>query len=134
MSADSSWDLQQAVYGALTGDSALMALVRGVYDHVPQGSAFPYVVIGEGTARAWGAAGLDGIEATLAIHVWSRERGLREIKTVSAEIHRIPHDASLALAGHTLVSLRFAFAESALEPDGATRHGVISFRAVTHTP
>ncbi len=39
MSADSSWDLQKAVYGALTGDAALMALVRGVHDHVPQGSA-----------------------------------------------------------------------------------------------
>lgn len=134
MSADSAWELQKAVYNALVADATLAAMIAGVYDHAPQGAAFPYLVIGESTARPWGAAGLDGIEATLAVHVWSRARGLREVKTIAAEVYRILHDANLALTGHTLVSLRFAFSESALEADGITRHGVISFRAVTHTP
>ncbi len=45
MSVDSSWELQKAIYGALTGDSTLMAMITGVHDHVPQETAFPYVTV-----------------------------------------------------------------------------------------
>ena len=89
MSADSSWELQQAIYTALTGDSALMAMITGVHDHVPQGAAFPYVTIGEAAAVDWRTVGHDGMELTLVLHVWSRERGRQEAKQVLAEIHRI---------------------------------------------
>ena len=60
MSVDSSWELQKAIYGALTGDSALMAMITGVHDHVPQDTAYPYVTIGEGAARAAGSPNVRG--------------------------------------------------------------------------
>jgi len=132
MSVDSSWEVQRAVYAALTGDGTLMGLVQGVHDHVPAGAAFPYVTVGEATASAWGGAGLDGIEATLTLHAWSRARGHKEVKTILAALHRILHDASLAVTGQALVNLRFDFAESLLDEDGLTYHGISRFRAVTH--
>ena len=132
MSADSSWELQQAVYGALTGDSTLMALITGVHDHLPQGAAFPYVTIAESTARAWGVVGVVGIEATLTLHVWSRVRGRKEFKQIMAEMHRILHDADLTVTGHALIWLRFDFAETILDDDGATYHGITRFRALTN--
>jgi hypothetical protein len=132
MSADSSWPLQQAVYTALTGDVTLMAMVTGVHDRVPQGAAFPYITIGENTARSWGAAGVDGVEATLVLHAWSRARGRKEVKQIMAEIHRILDDAGLPVTGHALVNLTFEFSEYLPDADGETEHGLARYRAVTH--
>jgi hypothetical protein len=134
MSADSSWPLQQAIFTALTGDATLMGTITGVFDHVPQGTVFPYVTVGENTARAFRAVGIQGIEATLVLHVWSRARGRKEVKEIMAEIHRILDDAALAVAGHALVNLRFEFSESILAGDGMTEHGVARYRAVTQLP
>ena len=132
MSADSSWELQQAIYTALTGDPTLMGMITGVHDHVPQGAAFPYVTIGESTARDWGAAGVSGIETTLIVHVWSRKRGHKEVKQVLAEIHRILHDADLTVPGHVLVWLRYEFSQTSLDSDGATYHGIARYNALTN--
>ena len=131
-SPDSSWELQEAIYTALTGDAPLMAMITGVHDHVPQETAFPYITIGASTAREWGAAGVEGIEATLTIHVWSRTRGHKEAKQITAEIHRIMHDADLSVTGHALINLRFEFGETMLDADGVTYHGITRYRAVTH--
>ena len=133
MSADSSWELQQAIYTALTGDSTLMGMIQGVHDHVPQGQVFPYVTIGEATARDWSAVGLNGIETTLILNVWSRARGRKQAKQIMAEIHRILHDADLTVTGHALADLRFEFSETTLDPDGLTYHGITRYRAKTHT-
>ena len=132
MSADSSWELQQAIFTALNGDPTLMALITGIHDHVPQGAAFPYVTIGESTARDWSAVGIVGVEATLTLHAWSRVRGRKEVKQIMAELHRILHDADLTVPGHALIWLRFEFAETIIDDDGATYHGITRFRAVTN--
>ena len=132
MSADSSWELQQAVFTALTGDAPLMAMITGIHDHVPEGAAFPYVTMGEASAIAWGAAGVDGVESTLILHVWSRSRGRKEVKQITAEMHRILHDADLAVTGHALIWLRFEQSRSLLDADGATYHGIARFRALTN--
>ena len=132
MSVDSSWELQKAVYAALTGDSALMAMITGVHDHVPQDTAFPYVTIGEGTALDWRTAGVLGAEVTLVLHVWSRSRGRREVKLIMIEIRRILDGAELTVPGHALVWMRFSLSQDELDPDGLTYHGITKFRAVTH--
>ena len=132
MSGDSSWELQQAIYGALTGDSALMAMITGVHDHVPQETAFPYVTIGEASAVDWRTVGHDGMEVTLVLHAWSRERGRREVKLILAEIHRILNDAKLTVPGHVLVWLHFEFSQTMLDNDGATTHGIARYDAITH--
>ena len=132
MSADSSWELQQAVYTALTGDAPLMAMITGVHDHVPQDAAYPYVTVGEASVTAYGAVGIVGVETTLVLHVWTRSRGRKEAKLVIAEMHRILHDADLAVPGHNLVWLRFEFSRTTLDADGATYHGLARYNAVTH--
>ena len=132
MSGDSSWELQQAVYGALTGDTTLMAMITGVHDHVPQETAFPYVTIGEASAVDWRTVGHDGMEVTLVLHAWSRERGRREVKLILAEVHRILNDAKLTVPGHVLVWLHFGFSQTMLDNDGATTHGIARYNAITH--
>ena len=133
MSADSSWELQQAIYTALTGDPTLMGMITGVHDHVPQGAAFPYITVGEGSAVPWRAAGVEGMEATLILHVWSRERGRKQAKQIMAEMHRILDDADLTVPGHVLVSLRFEFSQTMLDADGFIYHGIARYHAKTDT-
>ena len=132
MSADSSWELQQAVYTALTGDAPLMAMITGVHDHVPRDAAFPYVTMGGASAVAWGAVGVEGVEVTLVIEAWSRDRGHKEAKQILAEVYRVLHDADLTVTGHDLVWLRFEFAEFLLGADGLTYHGVARYNALTN--
>ncbi len=56
MSATGSWATQVAIVAALRGSMAIAALLgtraagdTGVYDEVPQGKPFPFIVVGEGT-------------------------------------------------------------------------------------
>jgi len=141
VSAAALWPLQQAVYDRLTADAGLTALLAegaaGVFDHVPQASAFPYVTIGEASAAPGELASKTeaALAQSLTLHVWSRDRGFGETKRILAALAAALDDASggapLTVAGQTLVALRFEFAATFLDPDGLTRHGVQRFRAWT---
>ena len=134
MSADSQWPLQQAVYSALTGDPAVQGLLGNparVFDHVPQGSAFPYLVIGEVSVTPFDTKTEAGLDQRLTIHTWSRYRGRKETKDIMAAVLAVLDGQSLAVSGHTLVLLGFEFATAVVDDDGLTRHGVQRFRALT---
>lgn len=137
MSVAALWPLQQAVYDRLAGDAGLTALLAegaaSLFDHVPQASAFPYVVIGEASATPGEIASKTeaGLAQTLTLHVWSRDRGFGETKRILAALAATLEDAPLGVAGHALVALRFEFAATFLDPDGLTRHGVQRLRAWT---
>jgi hypothetical protein len=124
-----AWSLQQAVFAALTADSGVTALCAGrIYDAVPKSAAFPYVVIGEAEEQARGA-GL--IEHTLALHVWSRAGGSREVKQLAAALRGCLDGAILTLNGQALIGLMFLSADYTRQSDGETWRGSIRFRAVT---
>lgn len=134
MSADSQWPLQTAVFSRLTADTAVQALLGNparVFDHVPQASLFPYVVIGETSAQAFDTKTEAGLEQRLLVHTWSRYRGLKETKEIMAAVSGALDQAALNVGGHALVLLRFEFATTMVDPDGLTRHGAQRFRALT---
>lgn len=137
MSADSQWEVQQAIFAELTHDTGVAAQVASIYDAVPQGdAAFPYIIIGEGTCRDWSSADINGMEQTLTLHIWDQpattgHRGFKRVKQIMAAIHDTLHDAALTVAGQTLVNLRFVDGETVRDADGVTYHGVARYRAVT---
>ncbi len=132
MTADSQWPLQVAVRAALVADATLNGLIAGrVYDHVPQDSPFPYVVVGDATARDFDTKTEDGLELTFTVHTWSRYRGLSETKQVMAAVLDALDGQGLTVTGHRLTLLRFEFSATLMDPDGVTRHGVQRFRAIT---
>lgn len=69
----------QAVYTLLTGSTALMAKIKGVYDVVPEGTAGPYIQLGyeqslrgrilSDTERVW----------YQTLDIWSEYQGRKEI-------------------------------------------------------
>ena len=130
----SSWALQQAVFAALSVSDDIKELAGDpprVFDAVPRDAAFPYIVVGEDGESNWDTATEAGSEHSLAIHVWSRGGGRKEIKLAAGAVRDCLDGASLALTGHTLIDLRFLSAVFVRESDGETFRAVVRFRAVT---
>lgn len=141
--SDHQWAVQQAVYTALRTDSGLIALIGDgnsperarIYDNVPQGtwddddqSFSDYVTVGDDTAVEAGTKTFDAQELTVTLHTWSRYNGRKRCKQIMGAIYTALHNQSLAVSGGTLVNLRWEFADSFLDEDGQTRHGVQRFR------
>lgn len=132
--------LQAGIYAKLTGYSALTTALGGskVYDHVPQGTAAPFVVIGEDTLAEWDTKSKDGWEATITLHVWDFQKaGRKSVKTLLSHIHDALHNQSVTVTGYTLVLLRREFQETFQETgiEGQNDHyyhGVARYRAIIH--
>jgi hypothetical protein len=130
MSNFSHLSLQKAVYQHLSGDTALMALVEGVYDRPPQGSAYPYITLGDIAVADWSTKTTEGFETLLTLQVWSRGGGRKEAALVAERVYALLHRANLSVSGHALVFLRFAAGDIELLDDGVTYHGRLRFRAL----
>lgn len=135
MSTDPSLALQAAFVTAIKA-LATEASTR-VYDEVPRDTTgkvtatFPYVSLGEGDASYNGADCYDGSDVSLSVHVWSREPGFPQCKRIASSIRAGLNNAELTLTGHTLELLEIERTTYLRDPDGKTRHAVLTFRALT---
>lgn len=100
-----------------------------VYDENPENVPFPYVVMGEITAREWSDKLEDGAEVFSTVHVWSRYHGRKEADEIADAITQ-------GLTSYALVlepNFRCAFDSLdnyslLVDIDGKTRHGVLRFK------
>ena len=125
--------VQKALFTRLNSTVLLKALVTGVFDDVPQGQAFPYVVVGEDTSSPWYSKTTEGHEVTTTIHTWSSYRGFKQIKSIHAEIIKaITGKPFENTEGYAFMNVRMDFEEVFSEGDGvhtqSIRHGAIRFR------
>jgi len=128
-----SWALQQAVFAALGADDTIKDIVDDpprIYDSVPRGAAFPYIVIGESRESDAGTATDSATAHTLTIHVWSRAPGTKESRVAAAAVLDSLNNAALTVAGHTLVDLRWQDTDTRREGDGETIHAQLRFKAL----
>lgn len=136
--------LQAGIYARLTGYAALTSVIGSgkVFDHVPQGQAAPYVVIGEDAVAGADCKSSNGWEFIITIHCWDFEKaGRKSVKTIMGHIYDALHnaDTSVTVSGFSLTYLLCEFQESFQETgiDGAGDHyyhGVQRFKAfVTET-
>jgi hypothetical protein len=133
MTTDSALAVQAALYERLSADAALGAITgaASVRDHVPPGTPFPYVVIGDMGSRPLDTQGGRGCEIAAELHAFSRAEGLAETKRILAALQDALHGADFAISGHRLVLCLCTGTEARLGEDGVTRHGVARFRIVT---
>lgn len=129
--------LQTAIYSALTGDAALMALVNGVYDQVPQddidasvAANYPYVVIHGQQLNNNDTDTEEGFDGTVTIHTWSQSYGNKESYEVMQAVYRALHRVNLSVVGYGLSTIHQEYSELMRDPDGITRHGVQRFRVI----
>lgn len=131
--------LQAGIYTRLTGYSALTTALGGskVYDHIPQHTAAPYVVIGQDTLVEADTKTTNGWDCTVTIHVWDFEKaGRKSIKTLMGHLFDALHkqESNITVTGFTLVYIHREFEETYQETaeEGAADHyyhGVMRFRA-----
>lgn len=123
--------LQQSIYTRLTGDATLMADITGVYDHVPEGTQFPYVTIGAATAIPRGAHDRYGRRTTETLHVWSAHNGWSEAYDIVGHLIRLLELQPLTATGHAVVSVRLEQTVSMIDPDADLRHIAVRFAIET---
>ena len=131
--ADSLFAAQASIYSALAGAAAVQAQVGNparVYDHVPINTTYPYIELGEVTARDFATKTTDGMEQTITLHAWSRYAGRKQVKDILKAIYDTLNNAALSISGSTLVLCRFEFADTMREDDGLTYHGVARYRLI----
>lgn len=133
MSALAAYELQSAVYTALTNDTALMAKIDAVWDEPDSAAAYPYVTMGDGKTRDKSSKTHDGTEHDFVLDIWSNDPGRMEVKEIMGLIHDVLHNQSLTVASNALVFIRFDNAEDFRDTEGAEvlYHGVMRFKAIT---
>lgn len=99
-----------------------------VYDDTPEQAAYPYVNMGEMTARDWSDKFEPGQEVYSTKHVWSQYRGKKEITEMGDAILQAL-SAPLDLSPNFRAVLQELDTNDIIvDIDGITRHGIIRHR------
>lgn len=121
-------NIKIAIIDALKADAPLMASITGVYENVPQGTAYPYIAIGSMTEVKFNFFGQLGKEATLTLHVWSQHAGSKEALGITDMINAILDGAPLAVTGFYLILCEHEITNTLVDPDGITYHVAVDYR------
>ena len=125
--------LQTAIYTALSGDSALAALITGVHYFVPQDARqsdagiFPFIEISDSTNATLDTTGANGFLTEFTLEIWSRYKGAKETAQIMDEIYRIFHRQPIAVEGYSTSTCSQTAANITRDADGITMHGVQKF-------
>lgn len=120
MSAVTLWQVQQAVYGVLSADTTLMAMIEGVFDRVREQTAFPYVVLADGVADDVATRSAMHRRMQFEIEVYSRQGGRKEALAIASRIHTLLHEANPVLSSGAVNEMRVARTACNLLADGLT--------------
>ncbi|MGM1079701.1 DUF3168 domain-containing protein [Streptomyces sp. H28] len=125
--------VQSAVYARLKGDAALMGMISGVYDYVPETAAYPFVVIGEALETPDNRHGGFGRQTVITLHVWSRYQGYAQVLRIGARVTELLDHQPLTIPGLSWIATRFEFSQTLTDPEppGDIRHLVLRYRIVT---
>lgn len=140
-----SWAPQQvqiSIYNRLTADSALMVLLgttvagtQKVFDHVPDNTDFPFVVIESKPWEDRGSHNTEGLSSEFAIHSWYQPgtsgftgRGDKQIQLIQQRIDQLLHKYALVISGWNNLGLRRSVINILTEPDNVTKHGIQNFK------
>jgi hypothetical protein len=132
----SAYQLQIGIYAALDADTALSALIVGIYDNPSQAgnpeddTAFPYVTISDGSSTPWDTDTKTGQESIAQVHVWSRASNALQVKQIQGAIYDVLHRGTLTITGSVFIGSDSITQTVERDPDGITRHGVQEFRII----
>lgn len=138
-----SWACQQALRTFLGASPSLAALVgTRIYDDAPQDVAFPWLEIGDrqtlpddvsaegGDDDSPPATGDAGVSDFFDLHIWSRYAGKKEAAEIADVLHTLLHGASLTITGRASAFAWVRTVRHLRDPDGMTRHGVVSIEII----
>lgn len=127
------YNVQKAIYEKLTASSSLMASVNGIFDQVPQDTAFPFIVIGNARATNLSNLAKGGIEHRITLNIFSREAGKKQVADIMGILEDLLHNNSITVDGQTCVAMEFISNSIQLENDGWTYQGIIELRIILYS-
>jgi hypothetical protein len=135
---DPSLEIQGAIVAVLKGDDVMRGLIgERVFDDVPRDpmsgdvtAAFPYISFGREQVVPVDVDCIPGSEIYIDLDIWSREEGFVEVKKIAWRMRKLLHDRDLGIEEAGLVSIAYDGRRLLRDPDGITRHGVVTFRAI----
>ena len=131
MTTDHLYELQTAVIAALQGDTALHAMLNGVYGNVPADAKFPFVAVENMAAINGSSRTTSGWHIKIAINIFSRERGAHEASNIIARIRNVLGGAgAIITANASITSIKEADCLIARQRDGLTWQGIINFNVI----
>ena len=99
-----------------------------VFDENPVNEAYPYIVMGEITAKDWSDKSEDGMEVYSTIHVWSRYHGRKEADEMSdMVIQALASPLNLGASFREALGM-FDGYDLMVDLDGKTRHGIVRMK------
>lgn len=125
MSSLALMEVQRALYTKLTSDGVLMGMVVDVADAVPQKTALPYVVIGDGQYETLATDAMNLSQLQMVIDIWSDVAGRKTILAIMNRIYALLHLGTLTISGFSQVLLRCEQADTALSEDATRMHGTM---------
>lgn len=100
-----------------------------VFDDMPEQEVFPYIVMGEITARDWSDKFEPGQEVYSTIHIWSRYKGRKEADDMADGVLQALTESPLDLSPNFRAVLdEFESYDLIIDIDGITRHGILRLR------
>lgn len=126
--------LQKGIRAALVADASVTALVSTrIYDEPPQDVVFPYMRFGDINPSAFDTDTTEGSLVTLSLEAHSRSasgrvEAVQMVEAVKEALHR--QEASVTVAGHTLVELIFQTYSVTRDDEGRGYTAVIALQAM----
>lgn len=125
--------LQTEVYTKLIAHMPLTTLLGGelVFDDLPPKKKPPYIVFGDSTHNDWSTGSENGMEHFIALNIWSRQNGRKQVLQISDEISSALVSVNPEIDGHYLVNLTHEITEVKRDKDTGYFTASVTFRAVT---
>ena len=126
--------LQKGVRAALVADASISGLIGNrLYDEPPQNVTFPYARFGGIEPLAFDTDSMEGALVSFTIEAHSRSASGRVeaaqiAEAVKAALHR--QEASVTVAGHTLVELIFETFSVTRDGEGRGYTAIVSLQAM----
>ncbi|TPM59153.1 DUF3168 domain-containing protein [Mesorhizobium sp. B2-2-4] len=122
--------LQRAIYAALTAP-VLPIVGAKVFDTVPADTPSPYIKIGPAQIFDDGTACVDGWEVFTDIDIWSEPDTGSKLEVMAIGAAVVPRLLGVTgVDGFTVVLAAIESVRYLDDPDGVSKHGIISVRHV----
>lgn len=129
----SGWAIQQALYSALSGASAVTDLCGTIVDFGPRAEdasgIFPYIAFGQFILGEWDTDRKDGFDVAVRIHTYSNAGGAKECRQIQDAIYSTLHRQAVAVTGYDDV-LIYREDSQILQTTSGAFHGVCEYRAL----
>ncbi len=122
-------DLQTAVDGVLTGNSAFTSLSAGPFAKAPTNQPFPYTSFGRHSETNWYTFQNTGRDVRFVFDIWS-QKSFAEAYAIAEAIVGALETQTLTLVHFTMAQNDFTFdsAEPQESPDGITFYVTVRYR------